>query len=130
MFFACLRPVGARKAFLFGRAPVTVKRMPYIELAQRADTYNRNVRHAFLTSQAQFRSLADPVPTPSRYSHNSSHTRSSSDAFQHRWHSHNVRIPDESATCRSGAGVPAFRRRPGVRAPARAPARPPMAGPA
>ena len=61
--------------------------------------------------------------------------RSSSDAFQHRWHSHIVRIPDPVPTPSSTVGTvitfaypasrllapagPAFRRRPGVPAPAR-----------
>ena len=117
MFFACLRPVGARKAFLFGRAPVTVKRMPY-----RISPKGRHIQSQcppFLTSQAQYRSLADPVPTPS----------STVGTVI------TVRIPEPVPTPSSTVGTvitfahptsrllaaagPAFRRRPGVPAPAR-----------
>lgn len=98
MFFACLRPVGARKAFLFGRAPVTVKRMPY-----RISPKGRHIQSQcppFLTSQAQFRSLADPVPTPSS-------TVGTVITFAY---------PTSRLLAAAG---PAFRRRPGVPAPAR-----------
>lgn len=75
MLFPCLRPVGARKAFLFGRAPVTVKRMPRkwpkgpthtIAMSATPDVSGSSLhRVQSVTHVCVFRSLADSVPTPS-----------------------------------------------------------------